>query len=168
MSSGSEIGAEAHPEFEPYPNFEPHPEFEPRPGNITGNCSADEQLKWVYVALMPLPLFAGLINVVVWLAATINRKKLLRQNYVYTCVTSTLLSNVAFLSFHLWDEIDRYRMPAIVSVHPPGGKMQVCSVCEKLNDCFHYNNAASVLHEKNLSTVKWNDVSTVFILWSWY
>lgn len=87
-------------------------------------CEA-EGTKWHYVLLMPLPILGGLVNLIVWLAATIYRRKFLRQNYVYTCVTSTLLSNVVFLAFHLWDEIDGYRRPSHVSEMVPSHKMKV-------------------------------------------
>jgi len=72
--------------------------------------------KWSYVFLIPLPLLSGLVNVIVWLAATFYRKNLMRQSYVYSCVTSTLFSNALFLSFHLWEEIAGFQMPDMVAM----------------------------------------------------
>jgi len=53
--------------------------------------------------LIPLPAIGALTNIMVGCAATFYRKSLLRQNYVYFCVISTLLSNLVFLALNLWD-----------------------------------------------------------------
>lgn len=83
--------------------------------------------KWNYVFLMPLPIFSGLVNIFVWLAATLYRKKLLRHSYVYSSVASTLISNVFFLSLHLWDEVEGYRMSDITrpAMSDPNPTMEV-------------------------------------------
>ncbi|XP_076819070.1 uncharacterized protein LOC143464910 [Clavelina lepadiformis] len=89
-----------------------------------GKCTPEGN-KWHYILLMPLPIIAGCLNLLVWLAASIYRTKLLRQSYVYSCVSSTLLSNALFLSFHLWEEIAGYMRPNSVYGGPPGEKMQI-------------------------------------------
>ena len=88
------------------------------PPNSSSFCEPSPH-RWAYVFLIPLPLLSGLINILVWLAATFYRKKLLRQSYVYSCVTSTLLSNALFLSFHLWDEIAGFQMPPAIEMMRP-------------------------------------------------
>ena len=92
--------------------------------NITNTCEAADS-RWIFVYLLPFPILSALINVLVWMAATFYRKKLMRQSYVYSCVTSTLLSNTLFLCFHLWDEIEGFRLPEVVErmggVFPPVG-----------------------------------------------
>uniref|UniRef100_H2ZGK8 Uncharacterized protein n=1 Tax=Ciona savignyi TaxID=51511 RepID=H2ZGK8_CIOSA len=92
--------------------------------NHSVDCELDES-RVVHLVLLPLPFVSGLVNLFVWLAATVYREKLLRQSYVYSCVTSTLLSNVCFLGFHVWDEFGAFLMPPLMSVIPPGPKIQV-------------------------------------------
>uniref|UniRef100_H2XRP8 Uncharacterized protein n=2 Tax=Ciona intestinalis TaxID=7719 RepID=H2XRP8_CIOIN len=89
-----------------------------------GDCILNES-RLVHILLIPIPFVSGILNLVVWLSATVYREKLLRQSYVYSCVTSTLLSNVCFLGFHVWDEFGAFLMPPLMSVIPPGPKMQV-------------------------------------------
>ena len=70
------------------------------------NRTCDPQALHKVALLLPLPIIGVLTNVIVGCAATFYRKALLRQNYVYLCVISTLLSNVVFLAVNLWDSSD--------------------------------------------------------------
>nr|XP_002124549.1 uncharacterized protein LOC100175595 [Ciona intestinalis] len=81
--------------------------------------------KWTNIVLITVMFISGLINLIVWLAATIYRRKLLRQNYVYLCVTSLLLSNLVFLTLNLWDEFSSYLLKPEVSLNPPNQGLQV-------------------------------------------
>ena len=91
-----------------------------------GNCTANPD-RWGYLLLVPIPLVAGIINLTVGLAATLYRKKLLRQSYVYICVTSTLLSNILFICLHLWEEIAHYQFPDAAAVEKPNETVKVGS-----------------------------------------
>lgn len=82
-------------------------------------------VKWVYLVIIPLPFIAGLLNILVWVAATFNRKKLLRHSYIYLCVSSTLLSNILFLTLHLWEEIATYLMDDGSASSPPNSMLKV-------------------------------------------
>ncbi|CAK8672259.1 uncharacterized protein LOC143464909 [Clavelina lepadiformis] len=95
--------------------------------------------RWIYIPLMPLPIISGCINIVIWLAATIYRKKLIRQNYVYLCVTSTLLSNVLFLSFQLWELFASFTLPPEMSVQRPSTTLRfIWTLCHAASSAMLY------------------------------
>ena len=54
--------------------------------------------------LFPIPILAVIVNITIALAATLHRKTILRQNYVYFCVLSTLSSNAIASILNLWDD----------------------------------------------------------------
>ena len=98
--------------------------------------------KWNYVFLMPLPVLSGLINLFVFVAATLHRKKLLQHSYVYTSVASTLISNILFLSLHLWDEVEGFKMSDIGRgpKSDPSPTMEVSGIISRLKlDCMILN-----------------------------
>lgn len=69
------------------------------------NTSDFECLPQALVGLFLLYPIAGLgfvINIVISVAASLYRKGMLRQNHVYYCVQSTLLSNVITLFVNMF------------------------------------------------------------------
>ncbi|CAK8671983.1 unnamed protein product [Clavelina lepadiformis] len=63
---------------------------------------------WEKLLILPIPIISLLMNLVLFMAGHIYRRKLRRHNYLYGCVSSTLLSNILYLVFHIWILLDNY------------------------------------------------------------
>uniref|UniRef100_H2ZHY0 G-protein coupled receptors family 1 profile domain-containing protein n=1 Tax=Ciona savignyi TaxID=51511 RepID=H2ZHY0_CIOSA len=80
--------------------------------------------KTMYLIMLPPVFVVLLFNVAVLAAATLNRVKLKSQNYTYSCVSSTLLSNVLVMVAHCSLVLRNY----VISLDPPGeGKLSISS-----------------------------------------
>ena len=66
------------------------------------------QKNWERLCFLPLPIVAFCLNFFLFITTTMNRKKLERQNYVYLCVISILLSNVLYILLHVWYTFDSF------------------------------------------------------------
>lgn len=71
------------------------------------NQTCVQENDWQNLLLLPLVFLCALLNLVVLAATIINRKRLRRQNYMFVCVDSTLLSNVVFLAIEIWILMDQ-------------------------------------------------------------
>lgn len=85
---------------------------------MSGNFSDDIGLQcdtnssdWKTLLVLPLPVGSLILNIFLFVAASKNRRKLQRQNYIFACVTSTLASNVLYLLFQVWILIDNFVSP---------------------------------------------------------
>ena len=96
--------------------------------NASDNALCEPHPVLEVALLFPLPIIGTLVNVTVGCAATCYRKSLLRQNYVYLCVISTLLSNVVFLALNLWDSSGTMNAILTLKLDNPG-KTEMVSVC---------------------------------------
>lgn len=69
--------------------------------NATVECKPGSKIGLAF--LFPVPILGLLANIFTLVGATLYRKTILRQNYVYHCVASTLIGNVLRLCLSLWD-----------------------------------------------------------------
>lgn len=69
-------------------------------------CIAEHNL--FTLSYQPLILVSFALNGLLFVAALLDRRKLTRQNYMFACVISTLLSNILYLVFFDWIIIDNY------------------------------------------------------------
>ena len=95
---------------------------------VSENCTANPDRRG-YLLLLPIPILAGIVNLVVILAATLYRKKLQRHSYVYISVASTLLSNILFICDQLWEDIAHYRITDEAVMKKPQGRLGVSQYC---------------------------------------
>lgn len=75
-------------------------------GNGTDRCEANNNL--FTIAFIPFKVIVTLMNLMLFTAVVRDRKRLQRQNYTFTCVMSTLLSNTVYLFISIWLTVDNY------------------------------------------------------------
>uniref|UniRef100_H2YSI9 G-protein coupled receptors family 1 profile domain-containing protein n=1 Tax=Ciona savignyi TaxID=51511 RepID=H2YSI9_CIOSA len=85
----------------------------------TARCSPSKH--WEFLVLLPIGFISIVLNLTLVLAASINRKRLQRQSYVYVCVINTLLSNLCYVIMHTWIILDNY----VTKMEPEDAKYTV-------------------------------------------
>ncbi|XP_077970880.1 uncharacterized protein LOC120328871 [Styela clava] len=88
----------------------------------TGNDTCEQNNNLFTIAFIPFKIIVTFLNLTLFAAAARDRKKLQRQNYTFSCVMSTLLSNTVYLLMSIWLTVDNYPQ---VSRSPQEGIMSI-------------------------------------------
>lgn len=122
--------------------------------NIT-MCEASNDL--VTMLLIPVKIIVVSMNVILFIAAARDWKKLHRQNYTFQCVMSTLGCNTLFLLMSIWLTVDNYPQ---TSSDPQKGRMTPEKALWVFSEAFTASLIVGI--SANVTSLTWVTLDSVF------